>query len=67
VGDIILSDGSKVSVDDIDSYLIDENNKPVGVVITSLYGGATGKIMGIQKTRTIWAPEKTAAYKSAFE
>ena len=67
VGDIVLLDGSKVSVDYIDSYLIDENNKPIGVVISSLYGGVTGKIMGIQKTRAIWAPEKTVAYKSSFE
>ena len=67
VGDIILSDGSKVSVDDISSYSIDENNKPIGVVISSLYGGTTGKIMGLQKGRAVWAYDRTEAMNNAFE
>ena len=67
VGDIVLADGSSVSVDDVDSYSIDVNNKPVGVVISSLYGGTTGKIMGIQKDVVVWSSEKTAKNKEMFE
>ena len=67
VGDIILADGSSVSVDGVDSYSIDANNKPVGVVISSLYGGTTGKIMGIQKDVVVWSSEKTAKNKEMFE
>ena len=67
VGDIILADGSSVSVDDVDSYSIDVNNKPIGIVVSSLYGGTSGKIMGIQKDVVVWSSEKTAKNKEMFE
>ena len=67
VGDIILADGSKISVDDIGSYSINANNKPIGVCVSSLYGGTTGKIMGLQKGRAVWAYDRTEAMNNAFE
>lgn len=48
-GDIILTDGSRVSVNDVDSYTIDENNKPIGVIASAPYGGARGKAIGLTK------------------
>ena len=68
VGDIILTDGSKISVDDIGSYSINANNKPIGVCVSSLYGGTTGKIMGLQKGRAMWSPwSEIGGMKKAFE
>ena len=68
VADIILADGSKVSVNNLESYKIDENNKPIGVVVAALYGGTAGKIMGIKKSSALcWAPDKTAGMNNDFE
>ena len=67
VGDIILSDGSKVDVEDVDSYRIDGNNRPVGVVVSTLYGGTTGKILGVNKTRAKWSIDYTMGMNSMFE
>ena len=67
IGDIILSDGSKVDVDDVDSYRIDGNNRPVGVVVSTLYGGTSGSIMGIHKTRAKWSIDNTTGMNSMFE
>ena len=50
VGDIILTDGSKVSVANVETYKIDENNKPIGVVamIYDIYGVPTPKVIGLK-------------------
>ncbi len=70
VGDIILTDGSKVSVNDVATYTIDENNKPIGVIamITDDYGVLTPKVIGLQKSasRLMWAPEDTKGYNTKF-
>ena len=50
IGDIILTDGSKVAVDDVSTYTILETNKPIGVITSVQYGGATGKAVGLQKS-----------------
>ena len=70
VGDIILTDGSKVYVENIATYTIDENNKPIGVVamITDINGVPTPKVIGLQKpaNELVWAPENTIGYKTNF-
>lgn len=57
IGDIILTDGSKVAVDDVSTYTILETNKPIGVITSVQYGGATGKAVGLQKSSSTlgWA------------
>jgi hypothetical protein len=71
VGDIILTDGTKVSVANVETYTIDENNKPIGVVamiITDVYGVSTTKVIGLQKSASglMWAPEDTTGYNTNF-
>ena len=70
VGDIILTDGSKVSVANVETYTIDENNKPIGVVamISDIYGVPTPKVIGLQKSASSlkWAPSDTTGYKTKF-
>ena len=70
VGDIILTNGTKVSVNDVETYTIDENNKPIGVVamISSVYGFSKPKVIGLQKSASslIWAPEDTTGYNTVF-
>ena len=70
VGDIILTDGSKVSVNDVTTYTIDENNKPIGVVamISDIYGVPTPKVIGLQKSASqlMWAPDDTTGYNTKF-
>ena len=70
VGDIILTDGSKVSVANVETYEIDENNKPIGVVamISDVYGVPTPKVIGLQKSASslMWAPSGTTGYKTKF-
>ena len=66
VGDIILADGSKVSVSDIGNYVIDEGNKPIGVVASAPYGGGTGKAVGLQKSKYSWAPDGKKGYDTNF-
>ena len=70
VGDIILTDGSKVSVNDIATYTIDENNKPIGVVamISYVNGVPTPKVIGLQESanRLMWAPSGTTGYNEVF-
>ena len=70
VGDIILTDGTKVSVANVATYTIDENNKPIGVVamITDIYGVPTPKVIGLQKSANelVWAPEYTTGYNTEF-
>lgn len=51
-GDIILSDGSRVSVNDVDSYTINNANKPIGVIASAPYGGAVGKAIGLKSSDT---------------
>ncbi len=56
VGDIILEDGSKVSVND--TYEIDENNKPVGVIAITHneWGGVViPKIIGLKNGYRRWS------------
>ena len=68
VGDIILTDGSKVSVNDVTNYVIDENNKPIGVIASTPYGGVIGKAVGLQKSSSLrWAPSGTTGYNTNFE
>ena len=70
VGDIILTNGTKVSVNDVETYTIDENNKPIGVVamITDVYGVPTPKVIGLQKSASylMWAPKDTTGYNTKF-
>ena len=70
VGDIILTDGSKVSVNDVETYEIDENNKPIGVVamISDVYGVPTPKVIGLQESASglMWAPSGTTGYNTKF-
>lgn len=62
VGDIILTDGSKVSVENVDNYSIDENNKPVGVI--AMTSDDVVKIIGLQQgSSLIWAADSTQGNK----
>ena len=70
VGDIILTDGTKVSVANVETYTIDENNKPIGVVamISDVYGVPTPKVIGLQKSAStlMWAPDDTTGDNTKF-
>ena len=70
VGDIILTNGTKVSVANVETYTIDENNKPIGVVamISDIYGVPTPKVIGLQKSAStlMWAPQDTTGYDTKF-
>ena len=69
VGDIILIDGTKVSVNDIGSYTRDKNNKPIGVVamISDAYGVPTPKVIGLRDESGLkWAPSGTTGYNRSF-
>ena len=68
VGDIILTDGTKVSVADVSSYTINEANKPIGVVASAQYGGGTVKVIGLQKSKygLVWAPSDTKGDTTNF-
>jgi hypothetical protein len=68
VGDIILSDVSKVDVDKVESYTADENNAAVGVVaFISDYG--IPFMLGLQQSssRLAWAASATSGYNTCFE
>ena len=69
IGDIILTDGTKVSVNDVETYTIDENNKPIGVIGALAYGGGVGKIVGLQKSDVAleWAKVGTIGEQTLFE
>ena len=69
IGDIILTDGTKVSVNDVETYTIDENNKPIGVIGALAYGGGVGKIVGLQKSAVAleWAKVGTIGEQTLFE
>ena len=69
IGDIILTDGTKVSVKDVETYTIDENNKPIGVIGALAYGGGVGKIVGLQKSDVAleWAKYGTFGFETVFE
>lgn len=70
VGDIILTDGTKVSVNKGESYSPDNANKPIGVVamISDIYGVSTPKVIGLQKSASSlkWAPSGTTGYGKKF-
>lgn len=70
VGDIILTDGTKVSVNDVETYSPDNANKPIGVVamISDIYGVSTPKVIGLQKSASglTWAPSSTTGYGKKF-
>lgn len=70
VGDIILTDSSKVSVNDVTAYTVDENNKPIGVVamISDVYGVPTPKVIGLQGSADDlrWASRYTTGYNTKF-
>ena len=67
VGDIILFDGTKVSVDN-DNYQIDETNKPIAIIGSVLYGGGSGLGFGMEICFDLkWAPEGTLGYDTYFE
>ena len=68
VGDIILTDGTKVSVAEVSTYTIDESNKPIGVIVSASYGGGVGKAVGLQwsASNLIWAPSGTTGYNTNF-
>lgn len=67
VGDIVLFDGSKVSVNDIDDYQIDQANKPIAVIGTVLYGGGSGLGIGFEIGENLkWAPEGTLGYDTYY-
>ena len=65
VGDIILADGTKVDVTNINSYSIDENNKPVAVV-AGFYANGAVIGLGIQNSNLVWAPKDTTGYNTEF-
>ena len=70
VGDIILKYETKVSKNDIGSYVIDENNKPIGVVamITDLDEVATPRLIGLQKGSGLkWASSDALGYNIIFD
>lgn len=70
VGDIILTDGTKVSVNEVNTYSPDNANKPIGVVamISDIYGVSTPKVIGLQKSASSleWAPSGTTGYGKKF-
>ena len=70
VGDILLTDGTKVSVANVETYTIDENNKPIGVVamISDVYGVPTPKVIGLQESASslMWAPSGTTGDNTKF-
>lgn len=70
VGDIILTDGTKVSVNEVEIYSPDNANKPIGVVamISDIYRVSTPKVIGLQKSASIlkWAPSGTTGYGKKF-
>ncbi len=66
VGDIILTDGTKVNVADVSSYSINESNKPVGVVAFLKDDGAP-LVLGLKKGSSLeWAPSNTTGYSTEF-
>lgn len=67
VGDIILTDGTKVDVADVESYSIDENNKPVAVIAGfNTNGVALG--LGLKKSEDMltWALKDTSGFSTEF-
>ena len=70
VGDIILTAGTKVSVNEVEIYSPDNANKPIGVVamISDIYGVSTPKVIGLQKSASSleWAPSGTTGYGKKF-
>ena len=70
VGNIILTDGTKVSVNEVGIYSPDNANKPIGVVamISDIYGVSTPKVIGLQKSASSleWAPRGTTGYGKKF-
>ncbi len=67
VGDIILTDGTKVNVADVSSYSINESNKPVGVVAFLKDDGAP-LVLGLRSLGGLaWATEDTTGYTTNFE
>ena len=66
IGDIILTDGTKVDVTNIESYTIAENNKPVAVVAGfNVNGVVLG--LGLKKSDYLqWAPSDTTGYDTDF-
>lgn len=70
VGNIILTDGTKVSVNEVETYSPDNANKPIGVVamISDIYGVSTPKVIGLQKSASglKWAPSSTTGYGKKF-
>jgi hypothetical protein len=68
VGDIILKDGSKVSVNDVATYIKSSNNSPIGVIASVLYGGGVGKAIGLEKSynKVKWAPADSTGDETNF-
>ena len=66
VGDIILFDGTKVNAEDVDSYVIDESNKPIALIGIVLYGGGSGLGMGLETQELMWAPEGSFGFENYF-
>lgn len=70
VGDIILTDGTKVSVNEVETYSPDNANKTIGVVamISDVYGIPTPKVIGLQESAStlMWAPRGTTGYGKKF-
>ena len=67
VGDVLLTDGTKVSVANVATYTIDENNKPIGVIVSASYGGGVGKAIGLQKgNSSIWGLSGITGYNTNF-
>ena len=59
-----------MSVANVETYTIDENNKPIGVVamISDVYGVPTPKVIGLQKSASTleWAPDDTTGHDTMF-
>ena len=69
VGDILFTDGTKIKAENAKYGIPDSQmDKAFGVVAYTLYGGATGKAVGLQKSSSglSWAPSGTTGYNTKF-
>ncbi len=67
VGDIILTDGTKIDVANIESYTVDSTNAPVAVVAyVKDDGSAMGVGLNCSSSSLAWAAESTTGYTTSF-
>lgn len=66
VGDIILTDGTKIDVTDIDSYEVDSNNAPVAVVAYVKDDGSAMGVGLVLSGKLKWANSNTTGYTNSI-